>query len=125
MASVPSQLDATGVTAIISGGAASTALFAVLGVGFGALVRNQVGAIVTALGLLYVAEPLLAAIPGLGDAVQRFGLAGVATAGSGTTAFLGSAHLLAAPTGLGLLAAHAALVVAAGAVLGCQCDLAG
>ncbi|HEY3979860.1 MAG TPA: hypothetical protein VGM79_21465 [Streptosporangiaceae bacterium] len=122
---VPSQLDATGVTGIIVGGAASTALFAALGVGFGALVRNQVGAVVAALGLLYVAEPLLAALPGIGDSVQRFGLAGLATAGSGTTAFLGSAHLLPALTAIGLLAAYAALVVAAGAVLGCQRDLAG
>jgi ABC-2 type transport system permease protein len=113
---LPGHLDAASLAAVIAGGAASTAMFAVLGVGFGALVRNQVGAVVTALGLLYLAEPLLSAIPGTGDAIQRFGLAGLASAATATTSFLGSAQLLTEPAALGLLAGYAALVVVAGAV---------
>jgi ABC-2 type transport system permease protein len=120
---LPSRLDAGAVASLIAGGAAATALFAILGVGFGALVRNQVGGVVTALGLLYVAEPLLSAIPGLGDAVQRFGLAGLASAASSTTSFLGNAHLLTQPAAIGLLATYAAVVVAAGTVLFRQRDL--
>jgi ABC-2 type transport system permease protein len=107
----------------IAGGAAATALFAALGVGFGAVVRDQAGAVVAALGLLYVAEPLLEALPGLGGAIQRFGLAGLASSASATSAFLGNAHLLSAPAGAGLLAGYAALVVAVGAVLFRQRDL--
>jgi hypothetical protein len=101
----------------------TTALFAVLGVGFGAVVRNQVGAVVAALGLLYVAEPLLGALPGAGGVIQRFGLAGLASSASATSAFLGNAHLLSAPAGAGLLAGYATLVVAVGAVLFRQRDL--
>jgi ABC-2 type transport system permease protein len=121
---ISSRVDAGGVAGLIAGGVAATSLFAILGVGFGALVRNQVGAVVTALALLYVAEPLLSAIPGVGDAVQRFGLAGLASAASATTAFLGNARLLAEPAAIGLLVAYVALVVAAGAVLFRQRDLA-
>ncbi len=121
---IPSGLGTAGLAGLIAGGAAATALFAALGVGFGALVRNQVGAVVAALGLLYVAEPLLGAIPGAGQEVQRFGLAGLASSASATTAFLGDAHLLSAPAGAGLLTVYAALVVAAGATLFRRCDLA-
>ena len=122
---IPDGLGAAGPTGIIAGGAAATALFAALGVGFGALIRNQVGAVVAALGLLYVAEPLLGAIPGIGDAVQRFGLAGLASSASDTSAVTGSAHLFSAPAGAGLLAAYTVLVVATGAALFCLRDLAG
>jgi ABC-2 type transport system permease protein len=121
---IPNQLDAGGLAAIIAGGTAATALFAILGVGLGALARNQVGAIVAALGLLYVAEPLLGAIPGIGDAVQRFGLAGLASAASATTAFVGTGRLLTAPAAIGLLGAYTALVITAGALLFRQRDLA-
>jgi ABC-2 type transport system permease protein len=120
---VPSGLDGAGLAGLIAGGAVATALFAVLGVGFGAVVRNQAGAVVAALGLLYVAEPLLGALPGAGGAIQRFGLAGLASSASATSAFLGNAHLLSAPAGAGLLAGYAALVVAVGAVLFRQRDL--
>ena len=39
------------------------------------IIRNQVGAIIAVLGLLYVAEPLLGFIPAVGPAVQEFGSA--------------------------------------------------
>ena len=60
---------ASGVTGIqlaqiIAGGTVATALFAAAGVGLGAVIRNQVGAIVAVLALLYIAEPLLGLLPG-------------------------------------------------------------
>jgi hypothetical protein len=51
-----------------------------LGVGVGTVVHNQVGAIIAGLGLLYVADPLLGFFPGIGPAVQKFGLGGYALA---------------------------------------------
>jgi ABC-2 type transport system permease protein len=122
---IPAGLDAAGLASIVAGGAASTTLFATLGVGFGAVVRSQVGAVVTALGLLYVVEPLLGAIPCAGDAVQRLGLAGLASAASATTAFLGSARLLSQPAAIGLLAAYAGVLVALGVMLLRHRDLPG
>jgi ABC-2 type transport system permease protein len=89
-----SQLDAGDLAGIIAGGTIATALFAVLGVGVGTIVRNQVGAIVAALGLLYAVEPPLTFIPGIGDAVQTFGLGGLASAACATTAFKKNADLL-------------------------------
>ncbi len=76
----------------IVGGAIATALSAVLGVGLGAVVRNQVGAIVAALGALYALEPLLSVIPGIGSTVQRFGFGGLTSAVSGTAGFPTSAQ---------------------------------
>jgi len=58
--------------------AVATALCAALGVGVGTVIRNQVGAIIAVLGLLYVAEPLLEFVPGADTAVQKFGLGGLA-----------------------------------------------
>jgi ABC-2 type transport system permease protein len=91
---VASGVDAAGLAGIIVGGAVTTALSAALGVGFGAIIRNQVGAIVAALGLLYVLEPLLSVVPGVSQGVQRFGLGGLASGASGTAGFTSSAHLL-------------------------------
>jgi ABC-2 type transport system permease protein len=122
---IPSGLGAAGLAGIVAGGAVSTALFATLGVGFGAVVRSQVGAVVTALGLLYAVEPLLGTIPGAGDAVQRFGLAGLASAATATTAFLGNARLLSEPAAIGLLAAYAGVLMAGGLMLFAHRDLAG
>ena len=72
---IPAGMSGTQAAAIIAGGGVATALAAALGVGVGAIIRNQVGAIVTVLALLYVAEPLLGFIPHVGTAVQKYGLA--------------------------------------------------
>jgi ABC-2 type transport system permease protein len=110
------QLDGGTVAAIVVGGAIATALAAALGVGVGALVRNQVGAIIAVLGLLYALEPLLSLIPGLGGAVQRFGLAGLASGATGTTGFPASTRLLGQLSAALILAAYVLTVLAAGAV---------
>jgi ABC-2 type transport system permease protein len=99
---------------LIVGGAAAGALFAALGVGIGALVRNQVGAIIGTLVWFFLVEPLLISIPGVSDALQRWFPSGAAAALSGTAT--GDDSLGQVPAGL-VLAAYAAVFVVAGAAL--------
>ena len=47
---------------VIAGAGTALVIYAVIGVGVGALLRNQVGAIVAALVYLYVVEPIIASI---------------------------------------------------------------
>jgi ABC-2 type transport system permease protein len=62
----------------IIGGAVATMLYATLGLGVGALLRNQVGAIVVLLAWVFVIENLLGIIPGgFGDGIKKYGLSGV------------------------------------------------
>ncbi len=49
--------------AVLIGGTVAVALYSLLGVGVGALVRNQVGAVVGVLVYLFVAEPIVRSIP--------------------------------------------------------------
>jgi ABC-2 type transport system permease protein len=91
---IPAGISGTQATAIIAGGGAATALGAALGIGIGAIIRNQVGAIVTVLALLYVAEPLLGFIPHAGTAVQKYGLGGLAAAATHTIGFPATTQLL-------------------------------
>jgi ABC-2 type transport system permease protein len=69
--------------ALFVGGALSIALFTALGVGVGALIRNQVGAIVGALIYLLLAESLLGLIPGVDDVLNKYGIGPVSTALAG------------------------------------------
>ena len=103
--------------AIIAGGAIATALCAALGVGVGAIIRNQAGAITAVLALVYIAEPLLGFIPHLGSAIQQYGLGGLAAATTRTAGFPGSAHLLGQPAAALILAGYAAAALLAGAAL--------
>lgn len=48
---------------VLLGGSLAVAIYALLGVGIGALVRNQVGAIVGVLVYLFVLEPIIRGIP--------------------------------------------------------------
>ena len=62
------------MASIVIGLTLATGLWAALGVGLGALVRNQVGAIVGALIFTFVGEPLLGILPaGFGDEMQKYG----------------------------------------------------
>ena len=83
----------------------------------GAIIRDQAGAIIAVLALLYVAEPLLGFIPGLGTAIQRYGLGGLAAAATRTTGFPASAHLLGQPAAALILAGYATAALLAGAAL--------
>jgi ABC-2 type transport system permease protein len=92
------------------GGAAVTALWAVIGVGVGAIVRHQVGAIVGLLAYAFIVENL---VFGLAPSVGRYlpGPAGQALAGDTTDRLLGVA------AGGGLLLAYAVVLAAAGAAV--------
>jgi ABC-2 type transport system permease protein len=114
---IPAGVSATGIAAVIAGGAIATALAAALGVGAGAIIRSQAGAITAVLALVYVAEPLLGLVPGLGPAVQQYGLGGLATATTRTAGFPASAHLLGQPAAALILAGYATAALLAGAEL--------
>ena len=106
--------DSTEIINLIVGNTVACALFAALGVGLGALIRNQVGAIIGALGYLFVVEPLLGVIPGFDDVVQKWfpgGASSEVAATSGLDDPLGQI-----PGGL-LLAAYAAIFLIAGIVM--------
>lgn len=110
-------ISGTGTAAIIAGSGIATALCAALGVGVGAIIRNQAGAITAVLALVYVAEPLLGLIPHLGPAIQQYGLGGLAAATAHTTGFPASAHLLGQPAAALVLVGYAAAALLVGAVL--------
>jgi ABC-2 type transport system permease protein len=106
--------DTAEVLKLIAGNTAASALYAAIGVGLGALTRNQVGAIIGALGWIFLIEPLLTLIPGFEDVISRWFPSGAANALAGTPRSSDALHQL--PAGL-LLAAYAALFVAAGIAL--------
>jgi ABC-2 type transport system permease protein len=114
---IPAGVGGAGIAAIIAGGGIATALAAALGAGVGAIIRNQAGAVIAVLALLYIAEPLLGFVPGLGPAVQRYGLGGLAAAATHTTGFPSTAHLLSQPAAALVLAGYAAVALFAGAAL--------
>jgi ABC-2 type transport system permease protein len=103
--------DAGEVLKLIAGNTAAAALYAAIGVGLGALVRNQVGAIIGALGWIFLIQPLLTLIPGFEDVITRWFPSGAANALAGTAS--SSDALDQVPAGL-LLAVYAAIFVAAG-----------
>jgi ABC-2 type transport system permease protein len=83
---IDTGLTGSQVTNMIVGGTIATALYAALGVGVGALVRNQVGAIVGTLVYLFVLENLLQIIKplrvtGTGDAAADHPPLGQVSAG--------------------------------------------
>jgi ABC-2 type transport system permease protein len=108
---IASELDSGGVIELIVGNTAACALYAAIGVGLGALIRNQVGAIIGALGWIFLVEPLLTLIPGFEDFTARWFPSGAANALAGTAT--NSDALDQVPAGL-LLVVYAGLFVAAG-----------
>jgi ABC-2 type transport system permease protein len=114
---IPSGVGGVQVACIIAGGAVGTALWAALGVGVGAIIRNQVGAVVAIVFLLYAAEPLIGFIPRVGTAVQEYGLAGLAAGVTATTSYPTSSHLLGQAAAGAVLAAYAGGALLAGAAL--------
>ncbi len=100
---------------LVVGGVACIALLTAIGVGFGAVVRNQVGAIIGGLAWMFVIEPLLAAIPTVGSWVEDYGLGG-AIAGITGSGFGGEPAIGQVAGGL-LLLAYAVLFALAGVVM--------
>jgi ABC-2 type transport system permease protein len=81
---IDTGLSGSQVTKMIVGGIVATALYAALGVGVGAIVRNQVGAVVGTLVYLFVLENLLQIIKGLRDPLAKYGFGGVGQGLTGT-----------------------------------------
>jgi ABC-2 type transport system permease protein len=99
---------------IVVGQTIAAGLWAALGVGLGALVRNQVGAIVGALLWTFLGESLLTLLPaGIGDAVQKYGAGGASNA-LGNLESQSTGDLLSQVGGGLLLAAYALVFVVAG-----------
>jgi ABC-2 type transport system permease protein len=113
---VDTGVSSSDVVKVLIGGPIAAALFAAVGVGLGALVRNQVGAIVGALAYVFVIEPLIKIIPGIEDAVTKYGFGGVSDGLARTSTDTHPALLGQLAAGL-LFAAYAAVFVAAGILL--------
>jgi ABC-2 type transport system permease protein len=94
----------------IIGGTLATGLFAALGLGLGAIVRNQVGAIIGLLVYMLLIEPLSTAIPTVGDQIGKYGLGGT----SGTLSATSTGNVLEQVPGGLLLAAYTAVFCIAG-----------
>jgi ABC-2 type transport system permease protein len=111
---VASGLTGSQETKMVIGGTIAAALYAALGVGVGALVRNQVGAVVGSLVYLFVLENLLTIAKPLRDPVAKYGFGGVGNGLTGTgdpSADHPPLHQV--PAGL-LLAAYCAIFLVAG-----------
>jgi ABC-2 type transport system permease protein len=66
------SLGSNGIPGTLVGVAAGVAVYALLGVGIGALVRNQIAAVVGALVYLFVVEGLVGNLPGIRDYYKWF-----------------------------------------------------
>ena len=104
------RLDTGDYALLVMGGAAATALWAAIGVGVGAVVRNQVPVLVGICAwLLFVENLLVGDIGGVGKVGRLLpGAAGKAISGQDPDT------LLAPAVGLGLLALYAAAAAVAG-----------
>lgn len=109
------------VLGIFLGGVLYAALAAAFGAGLGALLRNQVAAVVLVLVVLFVVDPALVALV---DGYDRFSLSGLGTSiTGGSEEDFGGDDLL--PFGVAALvwAAYTAVLVAAAAVLTSRRDI--
>ena len=105
-------LDSGDVRRLVLGTIVMSALWAAFGVGLGALVRNQVAAIVGLSVWVFAVETLLIRyLPGVG----RYAPGAAGTALTGNTVGDTSAQLVSAPVGGALLAAYACVFALAGA----------
>ncbi len=66
------SLGSNGIPGTLAGVAAGVAVYALLGVGLGALLRNQIAAVVGALVYLFVVEGLVGNLPGIRDYYKWF-----------------------------------------------------
>lgn len=60
------------LTRILLGAIAAVAIYAVVGVGIGVLLRNQIAAVMVSLAYLLIVEPLLRIIPGIKEVYEYF-----------------------------------------------------
>jgi ABC-2 type transport system permease protein len=107
--------------ALIAGCTLVTMLYAALGVGLGALVRNQVGALIGSLVYLLLLESLIGLIPGVKKVIPEYGITGAAAALSATDP--SNRDLLDQLPGGLLLTGFAAIFLLAGIVMMQQRDV--
>ena len=113
-------IDSGDVRRLLLGTMLMSALWAAAGVGLGALVRNQVAAIVGLFAWVFVVEILLFQyLPGVG----RYAPGAAGTAMTGDTVGDPSISLLSAPAGGAVLAGYAIVLVAAGALVTSRRDV--
>jgi ABC-2 type transport system permease protein len=105
--------DAGDVAQLLAGGAVAAALWAAIGTGVGALVRNQVGAVVGLCVWLLLAETILV---GNVSSAAKFSPGASAGAIAGAIQTQDAADLLAPALGAVLLAAYAAAATVAGLI---------
>lgn len=110
-------VDSADLAVLIGLSALNAALMAVLGVGVGALLRNQVAAIVAVVVVMMVASPLLLGIAPEVGWYTPIGLENILTSGSGILEMAGMEAPFGAAAAGGLLAAYAAGALAAGAAV--------
>jgi hypothetical protein len=108
------QIGSADIGLLFLGTVGLCALWAALGVGIGAVVRNQVAALVGLSVWAFVVEVILFAYA---PAVARFGPGAAGRAMTGDTTGADSLHLLTAPAGTVLLAVYAVLFAVAGVVV--------
>jgi ABC-2 type transport system permease protein len=115
------ELSTGDVLGIFLGGILYSALAAAFGAGLGALLRNQIAAVVIVLVFLFVVDPVLVALI---DGYDKFSLSGLGTSiTGGTEEDFGGEDLL--PFGVAALiwAAYTAVLVAAAALLTSRRDI--
>ena len=116
---IESQLDGSDYALFLAGGAAAAALWAAIGVGLGAVVRNQVPTLISICAWLLFVEGLL-----VGD-VADFGDVGRFAPGAAAAAISGQDPdtLLTPAVGLVLLALYAATAALAGSLVTARRDV--
>jgi ABC-2 type transport system permease protein len=114
------ELTAGDYMQLLAGGAAAAGLFAAIGVGVGALVRNQVGALVgLCVWLLLIETTLIGNVPSAG----KFAPGASAGAITGAIQTQDAANLVAPAVGLLLLVAYAAAAAGLGAIATARRDV--
>ncbi len=118
---IPAAMTTGDWIGAVIGGAIATMLYAALGLGVGAVLRNQVGAIVVVLAWVFVIENLLGIIPGgFGNDIKTYGLSGVGGSLARTAGHATEIGQL--PAGL-LLLGYALVLVIAGTIVVRQRDV--
>jgi ABC-2 type transport system permease protein len=106
---------------IVAGAAAYVAISAMLGVGVGALLTNQVAAVVGVLVVLFIVDPVIVALV---DSFGKFSLTGIGIALSGGTGHDAGFHVFSAATAALVYLGYAAAFTLAAAVAAQRRDVA-
>jgi ABC-2 type transport system permease protein len=118
---IPIQLSAGDYLRLLAGGAAAAAFFAAIGVGVGALVRQQVGAVAgLVIWLILIETTLIGNVPSAG----KFAPGAAAGALAGAIQTQSASKLVAPAVGVLLLVLYAAIAATAGTVVTNRRDVA-